>query len=134
MYRNPFVMFGLGPIYILLIQYRFNSKRAGRKERLNTYATNLGLAGMIGLLCWTLGWDKFLLVQGPILYLSGMAGIWLFYVQHQFENTYFEKAENWDYVRAAMEGSSFYKLPTDLAMDDGKYRVSSYSPSKFPSS
>ena len=114
MYRNPFVMFGLGPIYILLIEYRFNNKRAGRKERLNTYATNLGLAGMIGLLCWTLGWDKFLLVQGPILYLSGMAGIWLFYVQHQFEKTYYEKEENWDYVRAAMEGSSFYKLPTIL--------------------
>jgi acyl-lipid omega-6 desaturase (Delta-12 desaturase) len=114
MYRNPLVMFGLGPIYILLIEYRFNNKRAGRKERLNTYATNLGLIGIIGLLCWTLGWDKFLLVQGPILYLSGMAGIWLFYVQHQFEKTYYEKDENWDYVSAAMEGSSFYKLPTIL--------------------
>jgi len=113
-YRNPFVMFGLGPIYIFLIGYRFNNKRAGRNERLNTYATNLGLASMIGILCWTLGWKEFLLVQGPILYLSGMAGIWLFYVQHQFEKAYFEKEDNWDYVSAAMEGSSFYKLPKVL--------------------
>ncbi|WP_035100190.1 fatty acid desaturase [Aneurinibacillus terranovensis] len=113
-YRNPFVMFGLGPVYIFLIEYRFNRKGARRKERLNTYVTNFGLAGMAGLLCWMLGWQKFLLVQGPILYLSGMAGIWLFYVQHQFENTYFERADNWDYVRAALQGSSFYKLPKIL--------------------
>jgi omega-6 fatty acid desaturase (delta-12 desaturase) len=113
-YRNPFVLFGLGPIYIFLIAYRFNRKNARRKERLNTYVTNLGIAGMAGVLCWTLGWKQFLLVQGPILYLSGMVGIWLFYVQHQFENTYFEKEDDWDYVSAALQGSSFYKLPKIL--------------------
>jgi omega-6 fatty acid desaturase (delta-12 desaturase) len=113
-YRNPFVMFGLGPIHIFLIVYRFNRKRAGRKERLNTYATNLGLAGMVGILCWTLGWREFLLVQGPILYLSGMAGIWLFYVQHQFEDSYFEQSGDWDFVTAALQGSSLYKLPKVL--------------------
>jgi omega-6 fatty acid desaturase (delta-12 desaturase) len=114
MYRNPFVMFGLGPIYLVLIAYRFNRKRAGRRERLNTHATNFGLVVMVAILCWTLGWQEFLLVEGPILYLSGLAGIWLFYVQHQFEGTYFEKEENWDYVRAALHGSSFYKLPRIL--------------------
>lgn len=114
MYRNPVVMFGLGPIFILLLQYRFNRKGAGRKERLNTHATSLALIGIVGLLCWALGWQKFLLVEGPILYLSGMAGIWLFYVQHQFEDSYFEKAENWNYVSAALHGSSFYKLPKIL--------------------
>ena len=113
-YRNPFVMFGLGPIYITLIAYRFNRKRAGRKERWNTHATTLGLAVMVGFLCWTLGWQNFVLVQGPILYLSGMVGIWLFYVQHQFEGTYFETEEQWDYVSAALQGSSFYKLPKVL--------------------
>lgn len=114
MYRNPFVMFGLGPIYIILIVYRFNRKRAGRRERLNTHATTLGLAAIIALLCWALGWKEFLLIEAPILYLSGMAGIWLFYVQHQFENTYFENADNWDYVSAALKGSSLYKLPKIL--------------------
>lgn len=113
-YRNPLVLFGLGPIYLLLIQYRFNRKGAGRKERLNTYVTNGVFIGIVWLLCWTLGWEPFLLIEGMILYLSAMLGIWLFYVQHQFEDSYFEKAENWNYVSAALQGSSFYKLPKVL--------------------
>lgn len=114
LYRNPFVMFGLGPIHLVLFEYRFNRKNAGRKERLNTHITNLTLVGVVALLCWVLGWKQFLLVEGPILYLSGMAGIWLFYVQHQFEDGYFEKSENWDYVSAALQGSSLFKLPKIL--------------------
>nr|WP_051029647.1 fatty acid desaturase [Brevibacillus massiliensis] len=111
LYRNPVLMFGLGPIYIFLIDYRFNRRRCGLKERLNTYLTNAGIAAIAGVLCWTLGWQAFLLVQGPIFLISGAAGIWLFYVQHQFEGTYFEKEEDWDYVKAALQGSSFYRLP-----------------------
>lgn len=114
LYRNPFVMFGLGPIFLVLIQYRFNRQGAGRQERFNTHLTTLVLLGMAALGCWGLGWEQFLLVEGPILYLAGMAGIWLFYVQHQFEDSYFEKAENWNYVNAALKGSSFYKLPRVL--------------------
>jgi acyl-lipid omega-6 desaturase (Delta-12 desaturase) len=113
-YRNPVVLFGIGPVVLLLILYRFNRKRAGRKERWNTYATNVALLTFAGLLCWALGWREFLLVEGLCLYLSGMMGIWLFYVQHQFEDTYFEKADHWDYVSAAIKGSSFYKLPKVL--------------------
>jgi acyl-lipid omega-6 desaturase (Delta-12 desaturase) len=111
LYRNPIVMFGLGPIYVFLLQNRFNRKGARLKERLNTYLTNVLLVGAIGLLCWAIGWDKFLLVQGPIFWISGAAGIWLFYVQHTFEDAYFEEDKNWEYVKAAVEGSSFYKLP-----------------------
>ncbi|MGC5325352.1 fatty acid desaturase [Brevibacillus sp. SYSU BS000544] len=114
LYRNPFVMFVIGPIYIFLIDYRFNRKRAPKQERFNTYLTNLGIVGIAGLLSWTIGWQEFLMIQGPIFLLSGMAGVWLFYVQHQFENTYFEKEEEWDYVSAALEGSSFYNLPKIL--------------------
>jgi omega-6 fatty acid desaturase (delta-12 desaturase) len=114
LYRNPFIMFTIGPIYIFLIDYRFNRKRAGAKERINTYITNLSIVGIAGLLCWMIGWQSFLLVQGPIFFLSAVAGIWLFYVQHQFEETYFETEANWDYVKAAMHGSSFYKLPKVL--------------------
>lgn len=113
-YRNPFVMFVIGPIYIFLIDYRFNRKRASKMERINTYLTNLGIVGIAGLLSWTIGWQEFLMIQGPIFLLSGMAGVWLFYVQHQFEHTYFENEEEWDYVRAALEGSSFYNLPKIL--------------------
>ncbi|MFH5187284.1 fatty acid desaturase [Paenibacillus sp. TAB 01] len=111
MYRNPFVMFVIGPIYIFLIDYRFNRKRAGWKERLNTYVTNLSIAGGAGGLSWLLGWQEFLLVQGPVFFVSGMLGIWLFYVQHTFEETYYEEEKEWDYVSAALQGSSFYNLP-----------------------
>ncbi|WP_219838002.1 fatty acid desaturase [Paenibacillus sp. R14(2021)] len=114
LYRNPFVMLGLGPVYIFLIDNRLNRKNARSKERVNTLITNASLAVLMGVLCLTLGWKEAVLVEGPILYLSGVAGIWLFYVQHQFENTYYEQAKEWDFVSAAMHGSSYYKLPRFL--------------------
>ncbi|MDQ6420041.1 fatty acid desaturase [Paenibacillus sp. LHD-117] len=110
-YRNPLVMFGLGPIFVFVLQYRFNRKSARRKEKLNTYLMNALIVGVYALMGWALGWQAFLMVQGPIFYLSGVLGIWLFYVQHQFEESYFEKDDEWSYVKAAVEGSSYYKLP-----------------------
>ncbi|MBM7649098.1 omega-6 fatty acid desaturase (delta-12 desaturase) [Bacillus ectoiniformans] len=114
LYRSPLVMFGLGPIYVFLITNRFNTKEARMKERINTYIINISIVSIIALLCWTLGWQSFLLVQGPIFYIAGMAGIWLFYVQHTFEDSYFKEDKEWEYVKAAVEGSSFYKLPKPL--------------------
>lgn len=111
LYRNPFVMFILGPIYVFLIKNRFNRKGARLKERVNTYLTNIFLALTIALLCRFIGWGSFLLVEGPIFLLSGIAGVWLFYVQHTFEDSYFEADQEWEYVKAAVEGSSYYKLP-----------------------
>ncbi|MBB6671221.1 fatty acid desaturase [Cohnella nanjingensis] len=113
-YRNPVVMFVLGPVYIFLIDYRFNRRRASRSERLNTYITNAGILALAGLLSWAIGWQAYLLVQLPIFLLSGMAGIWLFYVQHTFEDSYFEQEAEWNYVSAAVHGSSYYKLPKVL--------------------
>jgi omega-6 fatty acid desaturase (delta-12 desaturase) len=110
-YRNPLVMFGLGPIAVFIVQYRFNRKGAKRKERLNTYLMNILIVGFYALMCLTLGWQSFLLVQFPVFYLAGAMGIWLFYVQHQFEESYFEHNDEWSYVLAAVEGSSYYKLP-----------------------
>ncbi|CAJ1316588.1 fatty acid desaturase [Paenibacillus sp. PK4536] len=114
MYRNPMIMFTIGPIYTFLLIYRFNRKGAPKKERMNTYMVNVALVVIIGLLCWGIGWQAFLMIQGPIFFMSGVGGIWLFYVQHQFEESYFEEEENWNYVKAAMHGSSFYKLPRVL--------------------
>lgn len=111
LYRNPLVMFGLGPIYQFLIVNRFNRKGARTKERLNTYLTNISIVALYSLMCWVIGWEAFVLVQAPIFLISGSAGIWLFYVQHTFEDSYFEADEHWEYVKAAVEGSSFYKLP-----------------------
>ncbi|WP_453996504.1 fatty acid desaturase [Bacillus nitroreducens] len=113
-YRNPFVMFILGPIFVFLIENRFNRRKAKSKERINTYITNLGIVTIAAIFCVTIGWQSFLLVQGTIFMVSGIAGVWLFYVQHTFEDSYFEEDENWEYVKAAVEGSSFYKLPRPL--------------------
>ncbi|WP_408011450.1 fatty acid desaturase [Pseudalkalibacillus sp. A8] len=111
LYRNPIVMFGLGPFYLYFISNRFNRKGAGRKERLNTYLINFAIAAIYGLLIWAIGWKALLIIQLPILFVSGSLGIWLFYVQHQFEDSYFETEDEWDYVKAAVDGSSYYKLP-----------------------
>ncbi|SDJ34890.1 fatty acid desaturase [Salimicrobium halophilum] len=119
MYRNPIVMFGFGPIYLFLISNRFNRKGAKRKERINTYMTNISAVLIYGTIIWTLGLEAFLLVQLPILYVSGMLGIWLFYVQHQFEDSYFEDESEWDFVKAAVDGSSYYRLPKVLQWISG---------------
>ncbi|PEA21866.1 fatty acid desaturase [Bacillus cereus] len=114
LYRNPLVMFGLGPIYVFLLKNRFNRKGARKKERMNTYLTNVLIVALIGVLCWAIGWQSFLLVHGTIFLIAGSVGIWLFYVQHTFEDSYFEEDKEWEYVKAAVEGSSFYKLPKIL--------------------
>lgn len=113
-YRNPLVMFGLGPIFVFLIQYRFNRRDAQRKERINTYVTNVSITALYALLVWAVGWQAFVLVQGPVFFVSGLLGIWLFYVQHQFEDSYFENEDEWSFVKAAVDGSSYYKLPKPL--------------------
>lgn len=111
LYRNPLVMFIIGPIYVFLIENRFNRRNARWKERVNMYITNSSIFAIIALMCWVIGWQSFLLVQGTIFLISGIAGVWLFYVQHTFEDSYFEEDAHWEYVKAAVEGSSFYKLP-----------------------
>ncbi|RKD68135.1 omega-6 fatty acid desaturase (delta-12 desaturase) [Sinobaca qinghaiensis] len=119
LYRNPLVMFGLGPFYLFLITNRFNRKGPRRKERINTYIINASIVAIYGVMIAVIGWQAFLLVQGPILFVSGSLGIWLFYVQHQFEDSYFEEESEWDFVKAAVDGSSYYKLPKVLQWASG---------------
>ncbi|TFE01807.1 fatty acid desaturase [Jeotgalibacillus sp. R-1-5s-1] len=114
LYRNPLVMFGLGPVYLFLVTNRMNRSDARKKERKNTYLTNVSIVVLYTLMILLVGWEAFLLVHGPIMFVSGMLGIWLFYVQHQFEDSYFEDESEWDYVKAAVDGSSYYKLPKVL--------------------
>ncbi len=114
MYRNPLVMFGFGPLFLVLISSRFNRKDARKKERNNTYLINISLVVIYTLLILAIGWQSFLIVQGTTMFIAGALGIWLFYVQHTFEDSYFEDESEWDYVKAAVEGSSYYKLPKVL--------------------
>lgn len=112
--RNPFVLFVIAPMYLFLIEYRFPTKGARRRERLSVMWTNFALLAIILSMAFTLGVNTFLLVQLPISLFATVAGVWLFYVQHQFEGVYWERQQHWDFSRAALQGSSFYKLPRVL--------------------
>ncbi|MGE4542514.1 MAG: fatty acid desaturase [Pedobacter sp.] len=114
LYRNPLVLFGLGAVFSFLLRYRLPTREARRKERVSVVFTNLLLISIFLLAAGTIGWRTYLLVQLPVFWMAGAAGVWLFYVQHQFEGVYWARRPDWDPLRAAMEGSSFYKLPTVL--------------------
>ncbi len=111
LYRNPLVMFGLGPFFLFMVDNRFNRRGAKKAERWNTHMITASIALIYGLLIWGIGLQAFLLIQVPVLFISGALGIWLFYVQHQFEDAYFENESEWDFVKAAVDGSSYYQLP-----------------------
>jgi acyl-lipid omega-6 desaturase (Delta-12 desaturase) len=119
LFRNPLVMFGLGPIYGLILQPRFVPRSARRRIRRSVIATNVGLAALVGGLCVLVGWREYLLVQTPMVLLAGAAGVWLFYVQHQFEDTYWQNAGDWSYADAALRGSSHLRLPKVLQFFTG---------------
>jgi omega-6 fatty acid desaturase (delta-12 desaturase) len=113
-YRHPVVIFLLAPLAVFLIGHRFAPGVERRRERHSVYWTNLALLALLVVMHFTIGLKAYVLVQLPIMALAGSAGIWLFYVQHQFEGVYWQNHENWDYVSAALQGSSFYKLPRIL--------------------
>jgi acyl-lipid omega-6 desaturase (Delta-12 desaturase) len=119
LFRHPLVMFGVGPIVALVIQPRVVPRSARPRIKRTVHATNLALAVLIAGLCLLVGWRDYLLVQGPIALLGGAAGIWLFYVQHQFEDVYWSGSEGWSYVEAALHGSSYLRLPKVLQFFSG---------------
>jgi len=120
LYRNPLVMFVLGPVYMVLIGNRLPRKKMDRKELFSIHLTNLALVGLLILAGQTIGLKDFLLVLLPVNVIGFGAGFWLFYVQHQFEGVYWEKHQEWDYVSSALKGSSFYKLPKILQWFTGR--------------
>ena len=119
LFRNPLVMFGLGPTYAMVLQPRIVPRSARPRIQRSIIATDIVLVLLVGGLCWLVGWQQFLLVQVPVLLLAGAAGVWLFYVQHQFEDTYWQSAGNWSYADAALRGSSYLKLPRVLQFFSG---------------
>jgi acyl-lipid omega-6 desaturase (Delta-12 desaturase) len=110
-FRNPIVMFGLGWLWGLVIQPRIVSADARPRLKRSTWATNVVLAVLITGICLLVGPGTFFLAQGPAAFLAGSAGVFLFYVQHQFEDTYWENSSSWSYADAALRGSSYLKLP-----------------------
>ena len=119
LFRNPLVMFGLGWLLVLVLKPRFVPRGARPRVRNSVLATNLVLALIVAAFCLTLGWRAYLIVQGPVFVVAGAVGVWLFYVQHQFEDTYWQAHADWRYDHAALAGSSYLKLPGVLRFFTG---------------
>jgi omega-6 fatty acid desaturase (delta-12 desaturase) len=116
LYRHPIVMFGIGPAYLFILRHRLpvGLMRSTWRFWLSTMATNLAIMVLATTMIWLVGIGPFLLVQLPITILAGSMGVWLFYVQHQFEDTFWAHDERWNFHEAALHGSSYYELPRVL--------------------
>ena len=118
-YRNPFFLFGVAPLYLFFVHYRYWLPSDNTSARWSAMQTNVALVSVVIAASLTIGIKAYVMIQLPIMIVAGSAGVWLFYVQHQFENTYWARHEEWSYVRHALEGSSFYKLPRILQWFSG---------------
>ena len=117
--RNPLVLFVIAPFYVFVIHQRFPVASAPPRERRSVHWMNLAILVTAAALSAIMGFKAYLLIQLGVSTLAGIAGLWLFYVQHQFEGAYWERGEGWDYTAAALKGSSFYKLPKILQWFSG---------------
>lgn len=117
--RNPVVLFLLAPLLMFLVWQRFPKSGAPERERQSVWWTNLALLLMGIALAWVYGLAAYLLIQLIVIAVGGGVGIWLFYVQHQFEDVYWERGDDWEYTATALQGSSFYKLPRILQWFSG---------------
>ena len=118
-YRHPITMFGVGSLFVFLIQNRLTKKDMQRKEKLNVYFTNLVLVVLFVGMSFLIGFWPFLIIQLSIMYLAAIAGLWLFYLQHQFEDVSWVRKKDWNYREIAIEGSSFVKFPKLLQWFSG---------------
>lgn len=115
LYRNPIILFVLGPVFQFVLKHRLPFTPKGwKREKASVFWTNVSLAGIVVLAYFTIGIGNLLLVQLPITLISGSIGMWLFYVQHQFEDTYWRNTPDWSFHKAGLEGSSLYDLPIVL--------------------
>ncbi len=118
-YRHPITMFFIGAPFVFIIGNRFTKKGMNGKDRLSVYITNAGLLVFFTLMSMLIGVKAFILIQLPIISFAGIFGFWLFYVQHQFDPSYWARNDAWEYKRVALEGSSYYKLPRVLQFFSG---------------
>lgn len=111
LYRNPLIMFGFGPGYYFLLRNRLPTQGASKRDVWSVLFTNGVIVAIAVAAAFTIGFKTYLLVQLPVLLIGATFGVWLFYIQHQFEGVYWARHDEWDPIRAALEGASYYKLP-----------------------
>jgi omega-6 fatty acid desaturase (delta-12 desaturase) len=114
LYRNPIILFGIGPTLLFVVQHRLPYsmlKGADWRSWVSVIGTNVGLVALGGLVIWLVGWKAFLAIQLPIVAVGSSIGVWLFYIQHQFEDTFWADNPDWNVHEAALQGSSHYDLP-----------------------
>jgi len=116
--RNPLALLLIGPMIVFIINERIPPAR-GRREIASVWWTNLALAIIIPVMGFAFGWKNYLITQFLVMFFGTSAGVWLFYIQHNFEGVYWERHESWDYFKASLQGSSFYKLPAILQWFSG---------------
>lgn len=118
-YRNPFIMFGLGAGLMFLVMNRFTRKGFSRKERKSVYIANIGIAVFATGVSLLIGFETYLLIQLPVMWIAATAGVFLFYVQHQFPDVHWYRDEEWDYSTVAIHGASYLALPVVLQWFSG---------------
>ena len=117
--RNPIVLFGLAPLFLFVVMQRFYSPKANPRERLSVLWMNLAIVAVAAGMSCLFGLGTYVLLQLTVTMIAGVLGVWMFYVQHQFEDVYWERDKDWDYTAVALKGSSFYKLPKVLQWFSG---------------
>jgi len=125
LYRHPVIMFGVGPAYVFFLQNRLpiGAMKNGVKPWASALLTNLGVALLYGAMIWAVGWKIFVMIQIPTILVGASIGVWMFYVQHQFDETHWSRTGEWDREHAALLGSSYYVLPSPLMWVTGNIGV-----------
>ena len=131
LFRNPLIMFGLGPFWMFLISHRFATPRFGKKETMSVVCANLAILAIATVLSLLIGFWNYVIIQILVMWIAGMAGIWMFYIQHQFDDSYWAPDEKWSYVASAFKGASYYRLPMVLQWFTGNigfHHIHHFSP------
>lgn len=110
-YRHPLFLIGLAPLLLFLIQHRIPKSYMNWKEHMYVYLSTLTIAIAIFLVIIAIGWKAYVMIQLPVIFIASVHGVWLFYVQHQYESVQWVRTHEWDYKNIALQGSSFFKLP-----------------------
>jgi len=117
--RNPFILFLFAPIFLFIVLERFPTRKAKPREKRSVWLMNFAVVALAGILISIFGFLPWLAIQFTAMTIASSIGVWMFYVQHQFEDAYWVDNEDWDYTTAAIQGSSFYKLPKVLQWFSG---------------